>query len=68
MSALTIGLDDPAVFNRTSVLNLGNASGFAAAGANAYAGTHAPDIGNIRVGLAAAFSSAQCVRCVTKFS
>src|SRR6187551_2686906 len=46
----TIGLDDPGVFNRTSVLNLGNASGFATAGANAYAGTHAPDIvGNIRV-------------------
>src|SRR6186713_1846498 len=46
----TVGLDDPQVFNRTSVLNLGNASGFASAGANAYAGTHAPDIvGNIRV-------------------
>src|SRR5438445_12526617 len=46
----TIGLDDPTVFNRTSVLNLGVASGFASAGANAYAGTHAPDIvGNIRV-------------------
>jgi len=46
----TIGLDDPQVFNRTSVLNLGVASGFATAGANAYAGVHAPDIvGNIRV-------------------
>jgi hypothetical protein len=46
----TIGLDDPTVFNRTSVLNLGVASGFATAGANAYGGTHAPDIvGNIRV-------------------
>src|SRR5258705_1633222 len=56
----TIGLDDPTVFNRTSVLNLGVAAtpaGFAAgtiqataAGANAYGGTHAPDIaGNIRV-------------------
>src|SRR5438093_4665078 len=46
----TIGLDDPTVFNRTSVLNLGVASGFASAGANADAGTHAPDIvGNIRV-------------------
>ena len=56
----TIGLDDPSVFNRTAVLNLGVAAtvaGFAtgssqatAAGANAYGGTHAPDIvGNIRV-------------------
>jgi hypothetical protein len=46
----TIGLDDPTVFNRTSVLNLGVAGGATAAGANAYGGTHAPDIvGNIRV-------------------
>jgi Porin subfamily len=55
----TIGLDDPTVFNRTAVLNLGvgaTAAGFApniaptAFGANAYGGTHAPDIvGNIRV-------------------
>jgi hypothetical protein len=56
----TIGLDDPTVFNRTSVLNLGVAAtpaGFAlgavqatAAGANSYGGVHAPDIaGNIRV-------------------
>ncbi len=56
----TIGLDDPTVFNRTSVLNLGVAAtpaGFAAgaisataAGANAYGGSHIPDIaGNIRV-------------------
>jgi hypothetical protein len=46
----TIGLDDPTVFNRTSVLNLGLASGATGAGANAYGGTHAPDIvGNIRV-------------------
>jgi porin-like protein len=52
----TIGLDDPVVFNRTSVYNLGP-SGFApgAIGAlgtsgNAYAGVHAPDVvGNIRV-------------------
>src|SRR5215207_899230 len=56
----TIGLDDPLAFNRTSVYNLAttsaagvvtlatlNANG---AGANAYAGVHAPDIvGNIRV-------------------
>ena len=55
----TIGLDDPTVFNRTSVLNLGvgaTPAGFAlnvsatAAGANAYGGSHVPDIvGNIRV-------------------
>jgi hypothetical protein len=46
----TIGLDDPTVFNRTSVLNLGVAGGATSAGANAYGGTHVPDIvGNIRV-------------------
>jgi len=46
----TIGLDDPTVFNRTAVLNLGVASSAIGAGTNAYAGTHAPDIvGNIRV-------------------
>jgi hypothetical protein len=46
----TIGLDDPTVFNRTAVLNLGVASGATGAGANAYGGTHVPDIvGNIRV-------------------
>jgi hypothetical protein len=47
----SIGLDDPTVFNRTAVLNLAPASGSATgAGAQAYAGTHAPDIvGNIRV-------------------
>ncbi len=46
----TIGLDDPTVFNRTSVLNLSTGAGFATAGANAYGGTHVPDIvGNIRV-------------------
>src|SRR5215475_14051267 len=47
----SIGLDDPSVFNRTSVLNLsvGSAAGIAAGGF-AYGGTHAPDIvGNIRV-------------------
>src|SRR5947209_11062489 len=48
----TIGLDDPTVFNRTSLLNLGVAAtpaGFAAtanqataAGANSYGGTHVP--------------------------
>ena len=58
----TIGLDDPTVFSRTNLLNLGvlaTTAGFTtvagalqptAAGANAYGGTHAPDIvGNIRV-------------------
>jgi hypothetical protein len=46
----TVGLDDPQVFNRTAVLNLGVAASAIGAGANAYGGTHAPDIvGNIRV-------------------
>ena len=50
----TIGLDDPTVFNRTAVCNLGVAAhrppDAGGAGANAYGGTHAPDIvGNIRV-------------------
>jgi hypothetical protein len=55
----TIGLDDPTVFNRTAVLNLGvgaTVAGFApnvaptAFGANAYGGTHVPDIvANIRI-------------------
>jgi Porin subfamily len=58
----TIGLDDPTVFNRTSLLNLAagitavpggaltGTSGATTAGANAYGGTHVPDIvGNIRV-------------------
>ena len=46
----TIGLDDPTVFNRTAVLNLGVAGSATGAGANAYGGTHVPDIvGNIRV-------------------
>jgi hypothetical protein len=57
----TIGLDDPTVFNRTAVLNLGVAatpggtfsilgSQATAAGANVYAGTHVPDIAaNIRI-------------------
>jgi hypothetical protein len=46
----TIGLDDPAVFNRTAVSNL--STGLSAVGVtgSAYAGVHAPDIvGNIRV-------------------
>jgi hypothetical protein len=46
----TIGLDDPTVFNRTAVLNLGVAGSATGAGANAYGGSHVPDIvGNIRV-------------------
>jgi hypothetical protein len=46
----TIGLDDPTVFNRTSVFNL--STGLTATGTtgNAYAGVHAPDVvGNIRI-------------------
>jgi hypothetical protein len=35
----TVGLDDPQVFNRTAVLNLGVASSATGAGANAYGGT-----------------------------
>jgi len=48
----TIGLDDPAVFNRTSIFNLSIGLSSTGTGviASAYGGTHAPDIvGNIRV-------------------
>jgi hypothetical protein len=46
----TIGLDDPTVFNRTSVYNLATGLTATGTGSNAYAGTHAPDVvGNIRV-------------------
>ncbi len=48
----SIGLDDPTVWNRTAVYNLGipSAIGANGTGSNAYAGTHAPDIvGKIRV-------------------
>jgi hypothetical protein len=46
----TIGLDDPTVFNRTSVYNLSTAIGAGGTGGNAYAGVHAPDVvGNIRI-------------------
>src|SRR3954471_23906531 len=48
----SIGLDDPSVWNRTTVYNLSipSAIGANATGSNAYAGTHSPDIvGNIRV-------------------
>ena len=45
-----IGLDDPTVFNRTYVYNLGYGLGFAGVAGSAYAGVHAPDIvGNIRI-------------------
>src|SRR6266446_1796567 len=46
----TIGVDDPTVFNRTSVFNLTIPVGTTGAIPNAYAGVHAPDVvGNIRV-------------------
>jgi Porin subfamily len=52
----TIGLDEPIVFNRTAVLNLGPSGvgvgplGALGTGANVYAGQRAPDIvGNIRI-------------------
>src|SRR3954462_10335408 len=46
----TIGLDDPEVFNRTSVANLTLGFGATGAVANAYGGVHYPDlVGNIRV-------------------
>ena len=45
----TIGLDDPTVFNRTTLGNLTTVNAFAA-GTQGYGGTHVPDIvGNIRV-------------------
>jgi hypothetical protein len=46
----TIGLDDPVVFNRTSVVNLTVPLTSTGVPANAYAGVHAPDVvGNIRI-------------------
>jgi hypothetical protein len=46
----TIGLDDPTVFNRTSIYNLSTGLSAVGVGAQAYAGVHSPDIvGNIRV-------------------
>ena len=48
----TVGLDDPTVFNRTAVYNLSIGLPVTGTGvvANAYGGTHAPDIvGNVRV-------------------
>ncbi len=46
----TIGLDDPEVWDRTSVYNLSLALNATLGGSNAYAGVHAPDIvGNIKI-------------------
>jgi hypothetical protein len=48
----SIGLDDPTVWDRTAVYNLGipSAIGVNGTGSNAYAGVHAPDIvGNVRI-------------------
>ena len=46
----TIGLDDPIVFNRTSVYNLSQGLGFTGTSGNAYGGDWAPDVvGNVRV-------------------
>jgi len=46
----SIGLDDPVVFNRTTVANLNLPISATGSLANAYAGVHAPDVvGNIRV-------------------
>ncbi len=48
----SIGLDDPTVWDRTAVYNLGapSAIGATGTGTNAYGGTHAPDIvGRLRV-------------------
>ena len=45
----TIGLDDPTVFNRTTLANLTTVNAFAA-GTQGYGGTHAPDVvANLRV-------------------
>ena len=46
----TIGLDDPVVWDRTSVFNLSLPLSATLGGSNAYAGVRAPDVvGNIRV-------------------
>jgi hypothetical protein len=46
----TIGLDDPTVYNRTSVYDLNVGLSALGVAGNAYAGVHAPDVvGNIRV-------------------
>jgi Porin subfamily len=46
----SIGLDDPSVWDRTSVYNLSTGLNAVGTGGYAYGGTHAPDVvGNIRV-------------------
>jgi len=46
----TVGLDDPTVFNRTSIYDLPTGLNPVGVGGNAYGGAHAPDlVGNIRV-------------------
>jgi Porin subfamily len=46
----SLGLDDPTVFNRTSIFNIGIGFPTNFGLASAYGGTHAPDVvGNIRV-------------------
>src|SRR6201995_5069728 len=46
----TIGLDDPTVFNRTTLVNLSQGLGFTGTSGNAYGGFVAPDlVGNVRV-------------------
>jgi Porin subfamily len=46
----SIGVDDPTVYNRTSVYNLSTPLNAVGVASNAYAGVHSPDIvGNIRV-------------------
>jgi hypothetical protein len=46
----TIGLDDPTVFNRTSVYDLSTGLNAVGTTGNAYAGVHSPDVvGNIRI-------------------
>src|SRR5438270_6535984 len=46
----TIGLDDPTVFNRTSIFNLTTGINATGTTGNAYAGVHSPDVvGNIRI-------------------
>ncbi len=48
--SVTIGLDDPTVFNRTNVANLTLGIGATGGVPNAYGGVHYPDlVGNVRV-------------------
>jgi len=60
----TVGLDDPTVFNRTSVYNLTLGLSAAGTGADTYAGFRMPDVvANIRVDQAWVCSSCQA-RCM----